>query len=163
MVPSGGPASRTSKGTKVVSEVPFDESPRILSEDECLALLGTQDLGRIAFEFEGRIEIFPINYGIEGAVIVFRTSPGTKLEAVPKTEVAFEVDSWDSESGTGWSVIVRGRAEEVTTNIGRVAEHLRWVPVHPVAPGERWHWLAIGPTEITGRRFQVPLQEPDRS
>ena len=113
-------------------------------------------------EFEGRTEIFPVNYGIEGAVIVFRTSPGTKLEAVPKTAVAFEVDSWDRESGIGWSVVARGPAEEVTTSIGRVAEHLRRLPVSPVAPGERWHWLAIKPTEIAGRRFHVAPARPER-
>ena len=142
--------------------MPFDDSVQVLAEDECLSLLNSREVGRITFEFKGRIEIFPVNYGVDGAVIVFRTSPGTKLEAVPKTSVAFEVDSWDSASGVGWSVIARGRAEEVTTNIGRVAEHLRWVPVQPAAPGKRWHWLAIKPTEITGRRFHVPPAKRQR-
>ncbi len=134
----------------------FDDAVQVLNQNQCLALLSSREVGRIAFEFEGRIEIFPINYGMEGAIIVFRTAPGTKLEAVPKKAVAFEVDSWDPDSGIGWSVVAKGRAEEVTTNIGRVAEHLRWVPVHPAAPGERWHWLAIKATEITGRQFHVP-------
>ena len=136
--------------------MPFDDSVQVLAEDGCLSLLKSREVVRITFEFKGRLEIFPVNYGVDGAVIVFRTSPGTKLEAVPKTSVAFEVDSWDSASGVGWSVIARGRAEDVTTNIGRVAEHLRWMPVEPAAPGGRWHWLAIKPTEITGRRFHVP-------
>lgn len=143
--------------------MPFDDSVQVLTEDQCLALLGSHELGRIAFEFKGRIEVFPINYGIEGSVIVFRTSPGTKLAAVPKTAVAFEADSWNPTTGVGWSVIVRGLAEEVTTNIGRAAEHLRWVPVHPVAPGARWHWLAIKPTEITGRSFRVPPTKSERT
>ena len=77
--------------------MPFDDSVQVLAEDECLLLLNTREVGRITFEFKGRIEIFPVNYGVDGAVIVFRTSPGTKLEAVPKTAVAFEVDSWDPE------------------------------------------------------------------
>jgi nitroimidazol reductase NimA-like FMN-containing flavoprotein (pyridoxamine 5'-phosphate oxidase superfamily) len=141
----------------------LDVAAEVLTEDRCLTLLQTREVGRIAFEFHGRIEIFPVNYGVEGAVIVFRTSPGTKLEAVPKSAVAFEVDSWDPESGIGWSVVARGPAEEVTTSIDRVAEHLRWVPVHPVAPGERWHWIGIKPIEITGRRFHVPLPKPERT
>lgn len=147
----------------VVIEMAANDSIEVLTEDQCLALLHSEELGRIAFQFEQRIEIFPINYGIEGSVIVFRTSPGTKLTAVPKTLVAFEADSWDPAAGVGWSVIVRGLAEEVTTNIGRAAEHLRWVPVHPVAPGERWHWVAIKPTEITGRRFRVQPAKPERT
>jgi len=120
-------------------------------------------VGRIAFEFEGKVEIFPVNYGMEGLIIVFRTSPGTKLDAVPKTAVAFEVDSWDAESRIGWSVVAKGRAEEVTTNSGRVAEHLRRVPVHPAAPGDKWHWIAIKPSEITGRRFHVPPARRERA
>ena len=134
----------------------FDDSAQILSESECLALLQSCDVGRIAFGLEGGIEIFPVSYGMEGLIIVFRTSPGTKLDAVPHTAVAFEVDSWDAESGIGWSVVAKGRAEEITTNPGRVAEHLRLVLIQPAAPGDKWNWLAIQPSEITGRRFHVP-------
>ena len=89
----------------------FDDSARVLTEDDCLALLQSREVGRIAFEFEGKVEIFPVNYGMHGRTIVFRTGPGTKLDAVPKTAVAFEIDSWDAESGIGWSVVAKGRAE----------------------------------------------------
>ena len=140
----------------MAEQMTFDDSAKVLTEDDCLALLHSREVGRIAFDVDGKIEIFPVNYGMEGAIIVFRTSLGTKLDALPRTAVAFEVDSWDAETGIGWSVVARGRAEEITTNPGRAAEHLRWVPVHPAAPGDRWHWLAIKPSEITGRRFHVP-------
>lgn len=128
----------------------------VLTEDECLVLLGSHELGRIAFDAGGTVEILPVNYGIEGRIIVVRSDAGTKLAAVRDSAVAFEIDGWDPVSGTGWSVIAKGRAEEITMNPGRAAEHLRWVPVHPVAPGERWHWIAIMPTELSGRRFHVP-------
>lgn len=134
----------------------FDAAAKILTENECLVLLRSGDVGRIAFDVDGRVEIFPVNYGIEGRIIVFRTSSGTKLDEVPRRPVAFEVDGWDPEAGIGWSVVAKGRAEEITTSVGRVAEHLRWVPVNPAAPGERWHWIGIKPSEITGRRFHVP-------
>lgn len=133
----------------------FDDHAAVLSENESLALLGAGDVGRVAFGSENTVEIFPVNYAMEGSTICFRTGPGTKLDAVPNTAVAFEVDSWDPDTGVGWSVVAKGRAEEITTNIGRVAEHLRRLPVQPVAPGARWHWLAIRPDEITGRRFRV--------
>lgn len=144
-------------------EAQFDAAIEVLTEDECLARLHFRDIGRIAFDFEGKVEIFPVNYGMDGAIIVFRTGPGTKLERVPKSEVAFEIDSWDPEIGVGWSVVARGLAEEITTDPGRVAEHLRWVPVHPVAPGDRWHWLAIKPAEITGLEFHVPPPQGERA
>ncbi len=104
---------------------------------------------------EGEIEVFPVNYGVEGSIIVFRTSLGTKLSAVGTRPIAFEVDSWDPESGVGWSVVAKGRAEEITTNPGRAAEHLRWVHVEPAAPGARWHWVGIKPSAITGRHFHA--------
>jgi nitroimidazol reductase NimA-like FMN-containing flavoprotein (pyridoxamine 5'-phosphate oxidase superfamily) len=135
--------------------VTVDGSMTALTEDECLVLLAGHEVGRIAFDADDRVEILPVNYGIEGRIIVFRTNAGTKLAAL-SSAVAFEVDGWDPVSGTGWSVVAKGRAEEVTTNPGRAAEHLRWIPVHPAAPGERWHWIAIMPSEITGRRFHVP-------
>jgi nitroimidazol reductase NimA-like FMN-containing flavoprotein (pyridoxamine 5'-phosphate oxidase superfamily) len=132
-----------------------DHTIEVLSSDECFLLLRSRDLGRIAFSVEGQPEIFPINYAIEGQIVVFRTAPGTKLDHVPEARLAFEVDDWDPKLGIGWSVVVKGLAEEVTGNLGRTAEHMRKAPVHPVAPGERWHWLAIRPLEVSGRRFQV--------
>lgn len=132
-----------------------DQTIEVLSSDECFLLLSSRDLGRIAFSVEGQPEVFPINYAIEGQIVVFRTAPGTKLDHVPKARLAFEVDDWDPRLGRGWSVVVKGLAEEVTGNLGRTAEHMRKAPVHPVAPGERWHWLAIRPLEVSGRRFQV--------
>ncbi|HEX6061561.1 MAG TPA: pyridoxamine 5'-phosphate oxidase family protein [Candidatus Limnocylindria bacterium] len=134
----------------------FEGVMTVLTEDECLVLLGSHEVGRIAFGIEDRVEILPVNYGLEGRIIVFRTNAGTKLAAVRDGAVAFEIDGWDPTSGIGWSVVAKGRAEEITMNTGRAAEHLRWTPLHPAAPGERWHWVAILPTEITGRRFQVP-------
>ena len=138
------------------ANVPID-----LTEDECLDLLQSHDLARIAFLFKGRIEIFPINYCLDGAIIVFRTGLGTKLAAVGTTTVAVEIDGWDPETGIGWSVIAKGRTEEITTNPGRVAEHLRWMPVHPAAPGDRHHWVGIKLTAISGRRFHIaPAERP---
>jgi nitroimidazol reductase NimA-like FMN-containing flavoprotein (pyridoxamine 5'-phosphate oxidase superfamily) len=135
--------------------VALDQSVEVLSPDECDLLLGSRGLGRIAFNVGGQPEVFPINYATEGRIIVFRTAPGTKLDYVPKARLAFEVDDWDPKLGIGWSVVVKGLAEDVTRNLGRTAEHIRQSPVHPVAPGERHHWLAIKPTEVSGRRFHM--------
>ena len=141
----------------------IDDRVEVLTKGDCLGLLRSRELGRIAFEFGGTVQVFPVNYGTEGNIIVFRTGPGTKLDAAPGASVVFEVDSWDPDSGIGWSVVARGRAEEVTTDPGRVAEHLRWVPVQPAAPGDRWHWVGIKPSEITGRRFHVSPAKRERA
>lgn len=146
---------RPAHAVSVEEQAQFDHSLQVLSEDECLFLLRSRDLGRIAFDVLGHPEILPVNYVMEGKIVVFRTAPGEKLEHVPGTHVAFEVDGWDLNAGRGWSVVVRGDAHEVTGHGGRTAEHIRRAPVHPVAPGDRRHWIAIGGAEITGRRFHV--------
>jgi uncharacterized protein len=139
----------------------FDHSIRSMTEGECLACLRSRDLGRVAFDVQDRPEILPVNYAMEGRIVVFRTAPGEKLESIPGAHVAFEVDSWDAGAGIGWSVVVKGRAEEVTLNGGRSAEHIRRTHVHPVAPGERTHWIAIRAADVTGRQFHVhPPQRP---
>ena len=68
--------------------------------------------------------------------------------------VAFEVDDWNAETGVGWSVVIKGVAEEITSGIDPFAIALRSRPVVPLAPGSREYWIAIYPSEITGRRFR---------
>jgi glycerol-3-phosphate dehydrogenase len=53
--------------------------------------------------------IFPVNYVVDRDLIVFRTDPGSKLDAATEREsVAFEVDAVDEATRTGWSVVVGG-------------------------------------------------------
>ena len=126
----------------------------VLSEFQCTELLASRDLGRIAFSIEDQPEILPINYATDGSIVVFRTASGTRLEEAVKRRVAFEVDSWDPDTGIGWSVVVKGTAQEVTTGIDPFAAALRQRPVYPLAPGEREQWIAVYPSEISGRRFR---------
>ena len=46
--------------------------------------------------------------------MAFRTADGTKLGAAMEgSVVAFEVDRYDADWQTGWSVLIKGRAEMV--------------------------------------------------
>lgn len=125
-----------------------------LDEQECQELLKSRDLGRIAFADDAGPEIFPINYAADGSTVVFRTAEGTRLQDALKHRVAFEVDDWDSSTGVGWSVVVKGVAEEIKTGVDRFAVALRSHRVVPLAPGAREYWMAVYPSEITGRRFR---------
>ena len=77
----------------------------------------------------------------------------TKLREIVMRRVAFEVDGWDPDTGIGWSVVLKGVAQEVTKGIDPFAATLRERPVYPLAPGEREHWIATYQSEISGRRF----------
>jgi nitroimidazol reductase NimA-like FMN-containing flavoprotein (pyridoxamine 5'-phosphate oxidase superfamily) len=111
-------------------------------------------LGRIGLAFDGQPEVFPVNYATDGEIVVFRTARGTKLDQATVGRIAFEVDGWDEETGVGWSVLLKGVAQEVTLGKDPFASSLRERPVRPLAPGERELWIAIYPAEISGRRFR---------
>lgn len=125
-----------------------------LSGDECQALLGGSHLGRVALVEGGRPLILPVNYVLDDGVVVFRTDQGSKLDAAVRgAPVAFEVDGVNSERRTGWSVLVRGRAEHVTDR--SELERLRRLPLVPLAPGAKRHYVRVKADEVTGRRISV--------
>ncbi|HMJ39646.1 MAG TPA: pyridoxamine 5'-phosphate oxidase family protein [Verrucomicrobiae bacterium] len=132
-----------------------NKSLEVLSESQCRELLASRDLGRIAFSIGGQPEILPINYAADGSVVVFRTAPDTIMLRALNTRVAFEVDGWDPQTRVGWSVVLKGIAEEVSSGIDPFSAALRERPVFPLAPGSRERWIAIYPAEISGRRFRL--------
>src|SRR3954471_3662002 len=85
----------------------------VIPAEECYELLATHEVGRIGVTAEHHPLIIPVNYGMDGRTIVIRTHPGTTLSAAAHANVAFEVDEIDRTTRTGWSVLVRGLAEEV--------------------------------------------------
>lgn len=131
-----------------------ERAMEILDEQQCQLLLTSKDIGRIAFEVDGEPEIFPVNFVADRSTIVFRTAEGTKLQQAVMLRVAFEVDDWDPAKGVGWSVVIKGVAQEIATGIDPFAKALRSRPVVPLAPGAREYWMAVYPSEITGRRFR---------
>ncbi len=127
----------------------------ILPRKECLALLAGQKVGRLGFVDGDQPMILPVNYALVGEVVVFRTGEGPKLDGSRNTKVVFEVDRVDADSQDGWSVLVKGVAQEIPDVDDWFADELRqaasptWLPV---APG---HFVRIDPTLISGRR--IPL------
>lgn len=90
---------------------------------------------------------------------MFRTDEGTKLGAAGlQGRVAFEIDGTDPATGTGWSVIVRGEAVEVTDPVELA--RLRELPVNPWPPGAKSHYVRILPALLTGRRSTVRSDMP---
>jgi nitroimidazol reductase NimA-like FMN-containing flavoprotein (pyridoxamine 5'-phosphate oxidase superfamily) len=127
------------------------EPTRALSEEECWERISAAPYGRIAASAAGEIDILPINHGVMGRTIVFRTSPGTKLvELTIRNRVAFEVDGVDGPEA--FSVVVKGLAEEFDREADvREAER---TGVAPWAPELKDRWVRITPTSISGRAFR---------
>lgn len=132
----------------------------VLGIDDCYRLLATQQIGRLGVNAEHYPLIFPVNYALDQGVIVIRTNAGTKLAAADHANVTFEVDQIDERTRSGWSVLVRGLAEEVTSeHRTELIERTKATGVEPWAPGDRGHWLRLIPQDISGR-WIVPGQLP---
>ena len=125
-----------------------------LSISECRDLLYTHGVGRLAVPTEQGPVIVPVNYGVVGDSIVFRTAPGTVPSQAAGAQVAFEVDRIDGAFSQGWSVRVRGHARTVTDpdSVGRLEEQAYSTPW---AGGQRDLWIRIDLLSITGRRITV--------
>ena len=126
----------------------------ILSEEECLRLVGEHPVhvGRIAVVVEGYPLVLPVNYRLDHGTVVFRTSIGTKLDVAARgAPIGFEVDDLDPTWEEGWSVVIRGRGEEVT-NPAELSR-LQRLPLRPWGPGDRSRFVRIQPEHITGRRI----------
>ena len=128
----------------------YDEAIEVLSEPEALELLASQHLGRLVERVGERVEIFPINYVVDGNRLIFRTAPGTKLAGiVAADEILIETDRVTTDEA--WSVIARGHATilEREDELAR-AEQL---DLRPLTPTVKRVFVAITVDSITGRRF----------
>ncbi|MGI5255929.1 helix-turn-helix domain-containing protein [Streptomyces angustmyceticus] len=126
----------------------------VLSPAECRERLSTHGVGRVAVTVDDAPAVFPVNYTVAGEVIAYRTAPGAGPAAAAGHEVALEVDHIDDAFSQGWSVLVVGRARQVTEGpeSRRLEERAHTAPW--VGDG-RHEWIAIQPTRITGRRIRV--------
>ncbi len=125
----------------------------VLGPDECLALLRSEPVGRLAYLHEGGPTILPVTFVVSHGGVAFRTAAGSKLDtALMGRPVAFEVDGIDRDRRTGWSVVLRGIAEYVE-DPDRLAE-LDERDLHPwSAHAEDGAWVLVRAEEISGRRL----------
>lgn len=134
--------------------MPLDRNGlEVLAREECLELLRTSTLGRVAATIGALPVVLPVNYGVLDGDIVFRTMVGTKLAAaVTNAVVAFEVDHVNGDH-SGWSVLVTGIASEVTDAdelaAARVAVPETWLPEAPT------HLVRVRSDLVSGRRISA--------
>jgi uncharacterized protein len=128
----------------------------VLSPEECLRLLRTQEVGRLAVAVGGFPAIFPVNYVVDDDGVLFRTGAGTKLEAVTRGgSVVFEVDHLDTAARSGWSVILNGRAHEITKyDNAAVRQRAGRLALYPWSQHDKPHLVRISDATVTGRRVR---------
>ena len=131
-----------------------------LTEAEAVALLGTQEVGRLVFTRWALPAVTPVNFVLrDGAIWIWTASTSSMWQAVRGSVVAFEVDRLDADARSGWSVVVLGVAELVTRP--QEIERARRYGPEPWIPGRKEHLIKIPLKLVSGRRI-VP-GEPDAS
>ena len=104
--------------------------------------------------------IIPVNYLLDNDKIVIRTDAGSKLAAALRgAPVAFEVDGVDETHQVGWSVVVRGRAEEITDE-DTIAE-LRQTPLLAWHPRAKPRYIRINAESSHRQTHQNRRPPPD--
>jgi nitroimidazol reductase NimA-like FMN-containing flavoprotein (pyridoxamine 5'-phosphate oxidase superfamily) len=120
----------------------------VLDRADCLDLLRSATIGRISITSGALPVILPVNFVVSDECILFRTSPGTKLDAATRNAVvAFEVDDFDRFGHSGWSVVVVGITREVDP-----PDHVRRA-IPRWAPSDDGRVVSIDIESVSGRRL----------
>ncbi len=126
-----------------------------LSEDDCWSVLGRLELGRLAYQLDGRVHVAPINYAVDPTHgtrrLIFRTADGSKLSGILHfPQCALEVDEMTDEAAQ--TVIVEGRAVELTGDEALMVDQLR---LRPWVKTIKNHVIAIEVDSVSGRFFYL--------
>ena len=147
----------TDPKTRVEVGSPLPEEPTsemlVLPREECLRLLSSHRFGRLAVAMDSPV-IRPVNYVFDerSQSVAFRTADGSKFHAMLiNGNAAFEIDGIDPGSRTGWSVIIVGMTEEVTSPAE--LRRLDRLGLETWTPGRKAHWMRIRAWTVTGRRI----------
>jgi nitroimidazol reductase NimA-like FMN-containing flavoprotein (pyridoxamine 5'-phosphate oxidase superfamily) len=124
-----------------------------LSREDCMDLLRSHHVGRVAVVVHGFPVVLPVNYRVAehsgGTWVALRTRPGGVIDRAPQP-VALEIDGVDEVSEQGWSVLVRGSLLHVDST---AAEFSARFDPEPWLTEDRTAWLVIEPFDVTGRRL----------
>ena len=92
---------------------PQDHPGRLLdlAPEECWTLAASQPVGRLAWNGTEGPTVVPVNFEVTDGRVRLRTAAYSALaRECDDSVVAFEVDDFDADQRSGWSVLMRGRA-----------------------------------------------------
>ncbi|MFI5696392.1 helix-turn-helix domain-containing protein [Kribbella sp. NPDC051586] len=121
-----------------------------MRSDECITLIRSVTVGRIAYAGVDELVVIPVNYCYRDELILFRTAADSAVAQYDLAPIAFEVDRLDEGMQDGWSVLVNGLVRPATEPEIRTATG----HVDPWAGGTRDTYMTIEPHRITGRRIR---------
>jgi uncharacterized protein len=134
-----------------------------LDDPSCRLLLRTARLGRLGFTRDALPAIQPVTFCLHRDEVVIAARPGGPLVSGTRgAVVAFQVDSIDAETCTGWAVTVVGPSRAVSDPAEvALVERLPW-PVHHRWPDACYISIAMGLVAgwRAGPRVSAPVAPP---
>lgn len=124
-----------------------------LDRETCEVLLAAGTVGRLAYVADGYPVVTPVSYVYAGGLIIIRTQAGDRADNAPLSAVGFEIDAYDPEARLGWSVLVRGVANDVSEAAGELYDAVRSIDTGTARPGPNNVVLTVTPKHVTGRRL----------
>ncbi|MGH3480466.1 MAG: pyridoxamine 5'-phosphate oxidase family protein [Nocardioidaceae bacterium] len=122
---------------------------RALTDTEALQLLGSVELGRIAFTIDALPTIRSVNHIVDHGDVIVRGHRGVDvvLRAAAGGVVAYSADVIDPPTYVGWSVTLTGMAQmiEDSAMLARYPEVVRPWEMH-----EQSYVIHIHPEVVTG-------------
>ncbi|MFI0938439.1 pyridoxamine 5'-phosphate oxidase family protein [Streptomyces sp. NPDC021020] len=130
-----------------------NDGSRVLGRQECLRLLAQAPVGRVVYTRHALPAVLPVDFSLEeDTSVLLRTSARSDLAgAVDGVVVAFEADDFAPAAGSGWTVVVTGRATVVTDP----AEHARLARTAPWTPVRDGVFVRITSEMVTGRELRT--------
>lgn len=124
---------------------------RVMGIDECLERIASVRVGRLAFHLDGEIAVLPVVQVLDGVDVCFRTAGDSKIQAaIDHARVTYEMDAFDAETRSGWSIVVNGNAvvaDEEDTRALTDGSGRPWVP------DEGLVWIRVRTQSVTGREL----------
>ena len=126
-----------------------------VSAEECWSLAVTEPVGRLAWSGPAGPQVVPVNFEVTDRRVLVRTAAYSALaRECDDSPVAFEVDHYDAETRSGWSVVMRGHAHVDYSGGRGIHDPDVW------APGARALRVVIAVAVITRRRVSRPDRWP---
>jgi uncharacterized protein len=128
-----------------------DRHVEVLAEWECLSLLSSGHIGRIAFTEGALPAVQPVAFAVLDGEVVIPAHEGSKVAVATRgAVVAFQVDEFDVRAGTGWSVTVVGPSRVVVERNEMLP--MDQLGVRPWAPGPGGCYIGVQVGLVSGQR-----------
>ena len=88
--------------------------PIVLDRAECMQLLATQSVGRVAYATDAGARILPVNYVLGADCVIFRTVPDAKSSAMHWTPPVPSRSARPMSSSSRVGVVAVGRLQQAT-------------------------------------------------